>query len=284
MAGTDFAVRRLALGDVPRLIRLSDAAGWNQTAEDWQLLLSLGFGWGLWHGDDGPLASALALPYGDAFAWISMVLVTPPLRRQGIATRLTEACLEELDARGLEARLDATAAGQAVYEKLGFTPGFTFTRWESERPRPRPRPRGAAADTMAIERATGGDLAALAARDAAAFGADRTALLAMMLARCPDQAWSGGQGFVLARDGHRALQVGPLVGDDDEMAAALLGRALDGVVGPVFVDAIDGNDAFSAVLSEVGFRPQRQFARMRRGPVALEAPAGAYALAGPEFG
>lgn len=136
MAGTDFAVRRLALGDVPRLICLSDAAGWNQTAEDWQLLLSLGFGWGLWHGDDGPLASALALPYGDAFAWISMVLVTPPLRRQGIATRLTEACLEELDARGLEARLDATAAGQAVYEKLGFTPGFTFTRWESERPRP----------------------------------------------------------------------------------------------------------------------------------------------------
>jgi len=226
------------------------------------------------------MASALALPYGDTFAWVSMVLVTERLRRQGIATRLTAACLEALEARGLEARLDATAAGHAVYEKLGFTLGFTFTRWESDRA----RPDGAAADTMAVARATGTDLVALAARDAAAFGADRTALLAMMLARCPDQAWIGEQGIILARDGHRALQIGPLVADDDEMAAALLARALDGVVGPVFVDAIDGNDAFDAVLGAAGFTRQRQFARMRRGAAALEAPAGAYVIAGPEFG
>lgn len=274
-------LRRLGLADVPRLIRLSDEARWNQTAEDWQLMLSLGFGWGLWEGDDGesgPAASALALPYGDAFAWISMVLVTERLRRRGIATRLTEACLEDLDARGLEARLDATAAGQAVYAKLGFTPGFTFTRWQAE------RVRGAAAGDSGIVQATGADLTELTALDAASFGADRTAVLAMMLARRPDQAWIGDTGFVLARDGHRALQVGPLVAENDDVAQALLARALDGVMGPVFVDVVDGNDGFDAVLSEAGFAKQRQFARMRRGGGGLEAPADAYVVAGPEFG
>jgi GNAT superfamily N-acetyltransferase len=280
MASSEFAVRRLSLADVPGLIRLSDEAGWNQTAEDWQLLLSQGHGWGLWYGADGPFASALALPYGDEFAWISMVLVTEQLRRQGIATRLTAACLEELDERGLEARLDATAAGQEVYVKLGFTPGFTFTRWQAEKS----LPRGVAADSFDVVRATGAELDQLTARDAAAFGADRSALLAMLLARRPEQAWMTTAGFVMARDGHRALQLGPLIAENDAAAATLLARALEGVIGPVFVDAIDGNDAFDAALGEAGFTRQRQFARMRRGGSGLVAPKGCYVIAGPEFG
>ena len=86
--------------DSARLL-LSDEAGWNQNAADWAVFFKYGtvLGFAI---ADGLVATAAALPYGDAFGWISMVLVTAEWRRRGLATRLTAACTSLLrDAGGL---------------------------------------------------------------------------------------------------------------------------------------------------------------------------------------
>lgn len=49
------------------------------------------------------------------------VLTYPDYRRQGLATKLIRELLSEAEHRGITSvRLSATAAGKAVYEKLGF--------------------------------------------------------------------------------------------------------------------------------------------------------------------
>ncbi|MGL1133766.1 GNAT family N-acetyltransferase, partial [Vibrio parahaemolyticus] len=63
------------------------------------------------------------------FAWISMVLVDPGCRRQGLGTRILEGCLAETARRGLVPLLDATEAGEPLYRGLGFGPLFRLTRW-----------------------------------------------------------------------------------------------------------------------------------------------------------
>ncbi|MGO4839864.1 GNAT family N-acetyltransferase, partial [Rhizobiaceae sp. 2RAB30] len=100
----------LGQSDVEACLRLSDEAGWNQTAEDWGLFLRHGTTIGV-RSDDGSLvASAAALPY-DRFGFVSMVLVTAAWRRRGLATGLVDRCVETLTSRGLVPVLDATPAG-----------------------------------------------------------------------------------------------------------------------------------------------------------------------------
>ena len=62
---------RLGADDIAGCVALSAAAGWNQNAADWRLMLELGEGWGLQLRDGTLVASTLVIPYGS-FAWVSM--------------------------------------------------------------------------------------------------------------------------------------------------------------------------------------------------------------------
>jgi GNAT superfamily N-acetyltransferase len=275
--------RRLVPADAERLVALSVEAGWNQTAADWRLMLEHGDGVGLWTGAGMPVASALLLPYGDRFAWISMVLVTGPWRRRGLAGRLLDRCLETARGRGLVAVLDATDAGRRVYGSHGFAELWSFTRLEAVDPRPPPA-RGAAARAM-----TADDLAAAAELDAVAFGAERAPVLAALMRRRPEFALIAGadrqpRGFALGRDGHRALHLGPVVADGVATALALVAAALAGVSGRIIIDAPDSQAAFRAALAAAGFVERRGFTRMSLGGRSLGDPATVFAVAGPEFG
>ena len=68
--------------DVTSALALSREAGWNQIAADWQLFIELGGVIGLLR-DGRLIATAATLPYAGGFAWISMVLVTPPSADKG---------------------------------------------------------------------------------------------------------------------------------------------------------------------------------------------------------
>ena len=63
-------------------------------------------------GSERLVASTVALPYGDEFAWVSMVLVLPEFRGRGYASLLLRHALGELAWRGIAAILDATPAGR----------------------------------------------------------------------------------------------------------------------------------------------------------------------------
>ena len=102
------------------------------------------------------------------------------------------------------------------------------------------------------------------------FGADRSALLARLRGRLPAAelvAERDGRiaGLLLGRDGRSASQIGPLVAEDDDVAQALLARALAAIDGPVYIDLADAKTALRAWLAACGFAAQRPLTRMLLG-------------------
>jgi GNAT superfamily N-acetyltransferase len=263
--------------DVPDGLALSDAAGWNQTADDWRLFVREGRVFGLREGGaDRLVATAAALPYGGGVGWISMVLVAPDWRHQGLATALMEHCVAHLRALDATPVLDATPAGQPAYARLGFEAGFALARWEG---------------TMSADPGARGtapvDVATVLRLDALANGCDRGFLLADFLQRAGSRACMapGHTGFVIAREGRRATQLGPLVAEDEASALSLLQTALAGLRGRVFLDVPEGWVSLVAWLEQNGFSRQRSFARMALGTAPIASVNDRlFVLAGPEFG
>jgi len=271
---------RLTEERIADCVALSAEAGWNQTIEDWALFLRHGTVIGLRTAHGVTVASAAVLPYPDDFAWISMVLVTASRRRERIGTSILEACCAEVAQRGLLAMLDATPAAERIYRPLGFEGIFNLSRWQGVTETRAKSPIGVRA--MAV-----GDIPFVTAIDAIAFGSQRKFLIESLFRRLPTLAFvsQDNTGFVLARPGRMATQIGPVVAINEDAADALLDAALGCVDGPVFLDLIDGRDILVRHLQQRGFSVQRPFLRMglnRRAPYGD--PAHLFVVAGPEFG
>ena len=310
-AAAELRLEGLTERDIDAGLGLSDAAGWNQTGDDWALFIRHGRAIGLRDASGHWVATAATLPYGSERGWISMVLVAEAWRHRGLASRLLDDCVAHLRSAGIVPVLDATPAGAAVYRRGGFVPGFEIDRWE--RPAPLAATSGSAGaapsamppsalrpsaiadnapSASAPQPAGLADLDALLALDRAATGLDRRFLLSGFLARPETQAWrtDDGRGFVIARAGRRATQIGPLVAGDPGQAATLLDTAI------AVVTARDGGRAIFLDLPRVhrplvdqldvqGFVRQRPFVRMSLGATeASRLGTGMFVLAGPEFG
>ena len=284
VATEPLATRPLGPDDAAAAFALSTEAGWNQTTADWQFMLEAGEAQGQVTLEGDLVASALILPYGDRVAWIGMVLTTKAHRRRGLATENLRWAIARCAARGLIAGLDATPAGREVYAPLGFADGFGLGRLAARHPN-LPEPAGHVLRLMRP-----GDLAAATALDAAAFGAERPALLEYLLAIQPGCAWVATRndtlaGFVLGRAGRTTLHLGPLIARDPETATALAARALAQVQRPASIDVPDAQSVFRVRLIAAGFAPVRPFTRMlRHAPAALGFPGLIFAIAGPELG
>lgn len=265
-----FTFRPLTEADLGAGLALSEGAGWNQLRRDWRLFLE--------RNPEGSVAAeragqvvgtAATLDYGP-FAWISMVLVDPAQRGQGLGTALIERTLEILSESPC-ARLDATPLGEPVYRKLGFVDEYQLERWE--------RPAGPAPAAAGV--AALGSVEEVAALDAEVFGADRRWLLEWLLAGAPHLALRCGGGFLLGREGRRFTQLGPLICASDDEAVALIhaGLTAGGRGAVIDVPASKGD-----VVASLGFRKQRTLLRMRRGAAAPVLDPRLFAIAGPELG
>jgi ribosomal protein S18 acetylase RimI-like enzyme len=263
--------------DVPSALALSAKVGWNQTADDWRLFIAHGRTIGLFDGDEGLVATAAALPYHNRFGYISMVIVDPAWRRRGLARRLMGECIDTLRAQGRAALLDATPAGALVYRGLGFVELATMERWEGE---------GGVGEVGSVaDRLVADDLHKLIEADALAFGSQRRFLLEDFLARPGTAAWTRDGGYVVMREGHRAVQIGPLVASSKEAARALLATAIANARGHVFLDLFTLWLDLAALLEASGFRRQRPYSRMALDRATLPGdPRRLAVAAGPEFG
>jgi GNAT superfamily N-acetyltransferase len=270
--------------DADALVR---EAKWNQIATDWRVFVARGRVYAAQTAGGRIVAMTATLPFGGRFAWISMVLVAGEYRRQGLATQLLRLAMADLAAKNLVPVLDATPDGRAVYRTLGFEDSWGFQRLR--------RQEGSVATPhepqgLTIRPIADADWSAICAYDAAAFGADRSALLADLRGRQPPAelvAMRDGRiaGFALGRDGGIAGQVGPLIADDDAIACALLARAVDAIGGALFVDLADAKAAVRRFLEARGFAVVRPFTRMLYGTsVRFDDPARTFAVVGPEFG
>lgn len=256
-------------------------AGWNQNAADWRIFLDLGRAFAVKDAEGRLAATAATLPYPSGFGWISMVLVAGPFRRQGIATRLLERCMQALQGDGMVPVLDATPAGREVYKPLGFRDGWAITRWRGpggSRP-------GSAARPLQQD-----DWPAVLRLDAQAFGCDRAALLERLRARsshfaCVVEKDGALRGFLLGREGRVATQLGPIVAEDEAAAAELSGFACARIAGPVLLDALDRHADLARRLEAQGFARERPYTRMALGRDELFGdPRRLAAIAGPELG
>jgi len=277
--------RPLTASDVPSALRLSEDAGWNQTAADWSYLLRAGRGFGVDDERGKLIATAIAVPYDGGFGWISMMLVDPAERGAGIATRLLAMCIAALRNTGRVPLLDATPAGQPVYERAGFRDVCTLRRLRSQK-----APSGPESAPARLRPATPRDLVDIVRIDAAAFGARREMLLAELLSRMPHLAWvaernGGPEAFILARDGRTATQLGPVVAPDDDDALALIRTALRKVGGPVIMDIPDEQAVLQRNLLGAGFVEERPLLRMAHASTRKYGDQrGLFAIAGPELG
>lgn len=274
--------RKLALSEIEQAVALNAEAGWNQTAADWRFMLERGEGTGV--SEQALVATSMLLPHGDQFAWIAMILVTAKWQRQGLASALMRRCIDRAAVLGMVPGLDATEAGRKVYLPLGFQDIYALTRWQAD------NLKIAVGANAAVRPMLSGDLSAVADWDAGIFGARRGDLLTHLHNRCPDRAFlleRGGeiQGFVLARDGRLATQIGPLSANSDRDAIALLGAALTGHAGPVFLDAADHHGGLATWLRDSGFTKQRGYVRMLLGSrTPIDDPERVFIIAGPELG
>jgi GNAT superfamily N-acetyltransferase len=265
-------MRALTHDDLPRAAALSRLVGWNQVERDWALFLAEGEGRAIDDGQAALGATAAVIRYGDALAWISMVLVRPDLRRRGHATALMRWAIEALGGTRCVA-LDATPAGREVYRRLGFRDLWGFSRWSLPVLPAVPGPRPLREE----------DWPAVLAMDEAAFGAPRAALLQDFSARAAGVVLDG-RGFALARDGVRGPQVGPVVAQDDAAAIALVAAARAGVQGEAVIDLPEARGGLARVIADHGGAMQRPFTRMVLGADAPGDAALIAAVAGPEFG
>ena len=242
-------------------------AGWNQTEKDWHGYLRFEpEGCLIAEIDGARVGTATTIRYGDKFGWIGMVLVQPDRRRLGVGSKLLREAIAYLQRSGVRSvRLDATPMGRQVYLPLGFVDEYGLSRWEGVAP----LKGGGAAEGVAELQA--GDLPEIVRFDEVIFGANRAVMLTELTRRNPGLCFvarnAGGiAGFLVAREGARAVQVGPWLAGDAVTAARLLDTLFRRISGRlVFVDVPAPNSAGEDLCRRHGFHVQRSLTRMYLG-------------------
>lgn len=281
------AIRSMQPADIPSAMELSNAANWNQTAEDWHNMMQLSEQECRCFEDGGRIvATATLVPYGSRLAWIGMVLTRPEYRRRGLARQLLDNVIEIADRSGIRTlKLDATDEGRHLYESLGFIVEQTVERWARDDGRSKcvKSNNSSYSSTLSIE---------LLSLDAAAFGASRKDLLNLL--RQSGMCDAETNSYVMSRKGRTARYLGPCVADSNDTAHKLIAAHLqhswteqakaDTQVCNWYWDLIPSNREAVRCAKDLGFTRQRTLWRMRRGEPIANNDAMVYAIAGFEFG
>jgi ribosomal protein S18 acetylase RimI-like enzyme len=275
-------LRHMTAADVPFGMELKAQAGWNQTEADWQRCLALepdGCFVAEWNGT--PAGTTTTCVFGPV-AWVAMVLVRPELRGRGIGKALMEHALAYLDEQGIETiRLDATALGQPLYEKLGFIAQFTLDRFEGILPDHAP--------VGAVRPGRSADMGNLLDLDRKTTATDRIKLLEGLISEAPAELRlleRSGQiaGFILTRQGSNALQIGPCIADQTAGPLLLADVCSRHAARRVYVDVPATNHGAIRTVRGLGLTVQRPLTRMSWGVLIQENLETLWASSGPEKG
>lgn len=284
MESGEIRIRIMTPADIALGLRLKEQAGWNQTAADWTRFLDLEPAGCFVAELAGVAVGTTTTCVLGTVGWIAMVLVAPSARHRGIGTCLVERAVDYLEQQGVATiRLDATALGRPVYERLGFASEYELVRLEGVA-------QPLSAGGPPVVPVGDNDLARLAALDQHVTATDRRRLLARLYAEHPHRA---GQvvvgddvlGYIFYRPGARATHLGPAAASTECAGRAVLAWALTQNTGqPIYVDIPAANHPAHALATNAGLTPQRSFTRMSRGQPVPEQPEQLWASSGPEKG
>jgi GNAT superfamily N-acetyltransferase len=216
-------VRPMYAGDLAVMHRLAQQMSWPHRAEDCALMFELGAGIVAVDAAKEPIGVGMRWSFGRDTGTIGMMLVARERQGRGIGRILMDALIADSGSRSL--MLNATAEGLGLYEKLGFRRTGLVRQhqaWFAE------KPVLPAAPTVPLRRAVPADHATLSALDAAAFGADRAAMIQGLLAS--GDAWlvdsaAGVAGFAILRPFGRGMMIGPVIAPGEDEAIALVAAA-----------------------------------------------------------
>ncbi len=274
-------LRLIKASDFAAALELSRAAGWNQTPEDWRMLLELAPDRCLGIEAEGRLvATTTLLCYQQRLAWIGMVLTHPDYRGRGFARRLIAAALDRADSLGVETvKLDATEQGRPLYEGFGFRAEQPVERWSRSA-----LPKLQAPETRPAESKNPSSLSqALRELDTQAFVADRSIMLQELAQR--SSLHSSPNAFLFARAGRATEYLGPCVAADPAAARAIITGTINSSAHTGWSwDLLPANKDAVTLASELGFTRQRCLTRMVRGKPLHGRDEMVYAIAGFELG
>jgi GNAT superfamily N-acetyltransferase len=279
------SIRSMSEADLSFGMRLKASNGWNQTEADWRRYLDLQPDGCFVAGLDGEPVGTLTTCLFGPVAWIAMVLVDSEYRGRGVGTALMRRALDFLEQQDVTSvRLDATPLGQPLYEKLGFVAEYALHRYEGTLPPAEP-----IEVPIAEEPLVEADVQDMLRLDQEVTQTDRRKLLLRLASEFPQNMRVRREagsiaGFLAARPGARALQIGPC------LARGNVGRQLLEVAHRqyggrnVFVDIPDANEPAACWALETGLTKQRRLLRMGRGKRLDEQIAALWASSGPEMG
>lgn len=270
------ALRAMHIDDAASCVELSRRVGWPHRREDWEFVIGLGHG--IVGERNGELvATGLWWPYGESHATVGMIIVAPEEQGAGIGKRLMQALLAEAGERSL--LLNATAAGEPLYARLGFRPHGGVSQYHGH------APAVAAPELGADERLRPGrpaDLATLERLDREATGLERGPVLAALL-QCGEclVLERAGQpvGFSVLRTFGRGRVIGPVVASDETDVRALIACWLHGRAGQFIRVDLQFGSGLAGWLMQHGLAPAGDVTAMVRGDLpAASGPARLHAL------
>jgi ribosomal protein S18 acetylase RimI-like enzyme len=275
-------------GDVDSAIKLSTAEGWNQTEKDWKLFIETPGNVSLVaEADNKVIGTTTVMNYSNTVAWIAMVLVDREYRGRGVSKALLENTLEKLE-QCASIKLDATAAGQGLYQKFNFSDEHLIARMTnlSIKDLFLQDDYDISAEPIQVT-----DIPKVVAYDEIVFGANRSILIESLIKQYPNKARILKRnnlitGIALGRDGHNYHHIGPVLAPNANDAKKLISKALKELINqPVVVDVLCDKKVIVAWLQSIGFIKQREFIRMYKNqnpfPGVIDKQ---FLVCGPEFG
>lgn len=252
----------MTVEDIPEAMKLVLAESWNQTENDWQLFIEnennnckcLIF-------DDHLVGTACSYRFSQNLAWISMVLVDINYRGKGFGNALMKAVLNELkDCKSV--KLDATPAGEKVYEKLGFVKEYSISLWICD------SFESTIHKSAEISEIKNSELKLIVDFDGSSFGVKRLEVIKSLAVNFPELCRISKNkneisGIALGRKGNKHAQIGPVSAVSDLVAKELITSVLSGLKHQsVVIDILDDKFELMNWLTELGFQQRRSFWRM----------------------
>jgi GNAT superfamily N-acetyltransferase len=272
--------------DIPAAMRLSIAEGWNQTEEDWSMLLrhTPGYAFAAVNKDQ-IIGTVVTLLFDDQLAWIGMMLVDNSYRGQGIAKTLLNHALSTIQNIPV-VKLDATPAGRPFYKKIGFRDECEIYRMVSDSSRVISEKHD-----LNVLPGKNENINSVIEKDYAAIGYKRPDILKGLQREYPGYSFvlhAHGQlkSFIFGRDGRSYTQLGPLNADSLESAKKIVRYLLYNLKGKAVVIDIPAEkiDFYNWLIS-LRFKKQRAFTRMYyKNNLPLTSTENQYAITGPEWG
>lgn len=268
-ATTGLDYRIMSAQDMPDAYQLTQVLKWPHRLEDWESVQRIGQGVVATEGQ-AVLGTAMYWNYGDDYASIGLVIVSPDRQGAGIGRQLMTRVLDAV--KGRNVILNATVAGQPLYEKLGFVVYGKIFQHQGTAFQPPLVTLPAGERLRPVVPSDGPKIAELASR---ASGVKRDAVIAEVLAQGSGIAIeSDGEliGFALIRRFGRGYTIGPVVAPDTERAKALISHWVASHSGMFLrIDIPDGT-GLGPWLTELGLVQVDTGVTMAKGTPPMEDP------------